>query len=486
VSQEPSTVDLLIVGAGPAGLVAARCAADLGLTVLVVDERPIAGGQIYKQLGPGFQVTNVAHLGRDTRAGMTLIDEVAHPRITVMNDTSVLAIRDGEVVVARHGESTVTVNAQRLLIAPGAHDRPVVFPGWTLPGVITAGGAQTLVKTQRVLPGESILFAGSGPLALAFPAQLRSYGANIVMSLEAGPAPGPGDLVRLALAARGNVHLLADAARYRGTLLRHRVPLRYRRIVTRAGGTDRLEYVEHSRVDDQWNPIPGTMERLDVDTLIVGYGFFPSVEAFRLAGCTFGYDEELGGPVVDMDEEGRTSVPHVFAAGDGAGVEGVYVAMAQARIAALAAAADLGHLTKTEARTRMAPQHRSLARKRKFAQATRRMFTIGSGVYGLASPDTVVCRCENITQAQIDTAVAATPDISAIKNYTRAGMGMCQGRNCQRHIAATISARHGVEMSSIAPATARFPLRPVPLSSVADDAVTSDKFFTVSQESSDA
>src|SRR3954453_5500243 len=226
--SDVETYDLLIVGGGPAGLAAAIEAAGAGLAVVLVDARPTFGGQIYKQFGLGFHVRDAGALGRDYRRGRALIEAAERSGATLLPLTSAVAIRDGTVVLVAEGEHARTVKANRILIAPGAHDRPVAFPGWTLPGVITAGAAQTIVKTQRVLPGERIVFAGSGPLALAFPAQLDGYGVGLTLVLEAGPAPGPRDALALARAAKGNTELLRDAVRYRAQLLPARVPLGYR------------------------------------------------------------------------------------------------------------------------------------------------------------------------------------------------------------------------------------------------------------------
>src|SRR5262245_61781792 len=255
--RDVETYDLLIVGGGPAGLAAAVDAAGDGLAVGLVDERPTFGGQIYKQFGVGFRVRDAHALGRDHRRGRSLIEAAERSRARLLPLTSAVAIRDDAVVLVREGEHARTVTAKRILIAPGAHDRPVVFPGWTLPGVLTAGAAQTIVKTQRVLPGERIVFAGSGPLALAFPAQLHHYGANVVLALEAGPSPATRDIARLARAARGNAELLRDAVAYRSQLLRARMPMRYSRIVVRAEGEGRVERVVHAAVDRDWRPVHG-------------------------------------------------------------------------------------------------------------------------------------------------------------------------------------------------------------------------------------
>jgi NADPH-dependent 2,4-dienoyl-CoA reductase/sulfur reductase-like enzyme len=396
----------------------------------------------------------------------------------VLLRTGAVSIAGTTVVLLEERGHAAPVEARCVLIAPGAHDRPVVFPGWTLPGVITAGGAQTLVKTQRVLPGRRIVFAGSGPLALAFPAQLRGYGAKVTLVLEAGPAPGPRDVGRLLRVARGNVSLLRDALAYRRTLMRARVPLRYRRIVVRAEGDGRVESVVHAAADADWRPVPGSEERVPADALCLGYGFFPSVELLRLAGCDFAYDEELGGPVVAVDEWRRTSVPGVLAAGDGTGVAGSYVAVDQGRLAALGAALDLGALASDDARRLAEPVRRRLAAKERFRLALAPLFKVGAGIYELAEHETVVCRCEEVTAGAIDTAVAATADLNTFKTLTRLTMGLCQGRNCQRHVAAAIARRHGGTIGALPVSTPRAPVRPVPIGAVADASVEDGGFFT--------
>jgi NADPH-dependent 2,4-dienoyl-CoA reductase/sulfur reductase-like enzyme len=458
----PEGYDLLVAGGGPAGLAAAADAAAAGLAVGLVDERVTLGGQIFKQLGPGFEGPAVP----DAR-GRRLIEAAERSGARIMCSTAVVAIEGSDVVLVGDGERARTVHARRLLLATGAYDRPVAFPGWTLPGVLTAGGAQTLVKTQRVVIGRRVVFAGSGPLALAFPAQLRGFGIGVELVLEAGPPPRAGDAARMLRAARGNGALLREAATYRAALLRARVPLRYRRIVVRAEGDGRVESVTHARVDADWRVVPGTEETVAADALCLGYGFTPSVELARLAGCRLADDEDRGGPIVVVDPWMRTTVDGVLAAGDGTGVDGSYVAIDEGRLAALGAAMDLGGLTPRAAEEAAAPIRARIAAKRRFARTLRRMHRIGPGVFELADVQTVVCRCEEVTRGRLEVAIETSADINVVKGLTRAGMGLCQGRNCQRQVAALIAARHGLAIGAVAPATPRLPARPVPLGALA-------------------
>ena len=476
-------LDLLVVGGGPAGMSAARTAADVGMRVLLVDERPTLGGQIYKQPGPGFSVTDPAAADHSTRYGRELIEAALASDATIALRTAVVAVEQEDhgfaVVLVRDDQPAKTVRTRRLVLAPGAHDRPVAFPGWTLPGVVTAGGMQSMAKSQAVLPGRRMVFAGSGPVALAFPSQLAHYGANVVTALEAGPAPRPVDVVRIMGAVRGNGSLLRDAARYRAGLLRHRVPVRYGRIVVRAEGADRVERVVHAAVDRDWRVIPGTERTVEADVLCIGYGFVPSLELLRLVGCTTGFDEDLGGRVVLKDDWGRTSTDGVYAAGDGTGVEGSYVAIDEGVLAALGAAQDAGFLDRTAADDRSSSARRRLRRRRALARATGRMFRVGTGIYDLADDRTTVCRCENVTQAELLGAAESTDDVSVVKALTRAGMGPCQGRNCQRHIAALLARTHDRPIGSIELATPRMPVRPVPIAAMADVTVADPGLFVV-------
>ena len=471
------TFDLVVIGGGPAGIAAAATAAKHGLSVALIDERPTLGGQIYKRVGPGFKVKSAKEVGKDYFLGEKLIAELDNSNVELFLETLVATIEDSAVVIARNGKHAEKLTYKKLLISPGAYDRPVAFPGWTLPGVITAGAAQSLVKTQRVLPGSRIFFAGSGPLALAFPAQLSGYGANIVGIIEAAPRPGIFKALRILLAVIGNLDLMRDAAKYQFHLISNRIPMTYRRIIVSANGKDRVESVTHARVDKKWRVIPGTEKTVEVDALCVGYGFFPSVELFRLLDCELEYEESRGGAVVKLDNWGATSVANVFGAGDGTGISGSYVAIARGRLAALKIAAELGKISDKALSTLAAGYQRTFSQRTKFQRAINNAYEIKSGIYELADNGTVICRCESVKLEGILPVLESTIDPSVVKAYTRCGMGLCQGRNCQRQISALIAQKHGIPISQITQATPRFPTKPIKLGQIADATVTSEKYF---------
>ena len=471
------TFDLVVIGGGPAGIAAAATAAKHGLSVALIDERPTLGGQIYKRVGPGFKVKSAKEVGKDYFLGEELINELENSSVELFLETLVGTIENSAVVIVRNGESAERLSYKKLLISPGAYDRPVAFPGWTLPGVITAGAAQSLVKTQRVNPGSRIFFAGSGPLALAFPAQLSGYGANIVGIIEAAPRPGIFKALRILFAVIGNLDLMRDAAKYQFHLISNRIPMTYRRIIISANGKDRVESVTHAKVDKNWRVIPGTEKTVEVDALCVGYGFFPSVELFRLLGCELAYEESRGGAVVKLDNWGATSVANVFGAGDGTGISGSYVAIARGRLAALKIAAELGKISETSLTALATGFQKTFKRRTKFQSAINNAYEIKSGIYALADNKTVICRCESVTLENILPVLESTVDPSVVKAYTRCGMGLCQGRNCQRQISALIAEKQNISIAEISQATPRFPTKPISLGQIADSSITSEKYF---------
>jgi D-hydroxyproline dehydrogenase subunit alpha len=463
------SAELVIIGGGPAGLSAAIEARGAGVaSVVVLDEGVAPGGQIFRRYGPGFSVIDPHAAGHEYRDGEALIRKAQVSGADIRSRTVVWGAWGRKLAYVTNETTSGVIEAKVIIIATGARDRAVAFPGWTLPGVITAGAAKTMVAIQRVLPGKRILMAGSGPLALAFSAQLREYRANIVEVAEAAPPPTIGDF--LELGRKGEPAVLMDAARYRVQLMLQRIPFSYSTTIVRVEGEREVERAIVAKVDRDWRVLPGTERAVDVDTVLLGYGLESNSEMARLFNCELRFDRTGGGWLPVRDERMQTLVPGVYAAGDGGGVGGSRSALQQGRIAGIAAAQELGVLSRAEAAARLADPQRRLWRIDRFVAALNKIYAVGPGLYELATPDTLICRCEERTQSEVEALIDdGLEDVNTVRAQSRIGMGRCQGRNCASHVAATIARKTGRDIALMAPPTARPPVKPVPVGAVAEE-----------------
>ena len=462
--------DLVVVGGGPAGLAAALEARRLGVSTCLLEERPDLGGQIYKRFPAGFSVLEPRRLGRDYREGGQLIQAVEGSGADIRTGAVVWGIWDRRLAYVQNDHDSGAVDARCIILATGAFDRPVPFPGWTLPGVMMAGGTKALVQTQRVLPGRRILVAGSGPLILALSAELQRLGASLASVLEAAPGLGVTTMFRLLARSRGNEVLLVDAVRYWTRLFGHRIPLRYSSMIVRAEGSGQVERAIVARVDKDWRVIPGTESAIEVDTICLGYGFQASAELSRLCGCQQRYDEVNGGYVPVRDEWMQTSVPGVLSAGDGSGIGGSRIAIEEGTLAGIGAALQLGRITPDEARARARPHRRRLRHMRLFREVLDEIYPVGAGIYELASPETIVCRCEDLTAGDLEAVIEeGADDPNVVKSLTRVGMGLCQGRYCARQVTGMVARHSGVSIDQVKLATIRPPVKPVPIGAIAEE-----------------
>jgi NADPH-dependent 2,4-dienoyl-CoA reductase/sulfur reductase-like enzyme len=473
VSVSLESRELVIVGGGPAGMAAALEARRADVQVTLIEERATLGGQIYKQLPRAFDVRQPRALGKEYVAGRTLVEHALGSGAELLTGHAVWNVWGRgpfDVAAYQQGSRAVTLRTEHLILAAGAYDRPVPFPGWTLPGVLTAGGAQSMVKIQQIYPGDRILMAGSGPLILAFSVQLHKLGANVVGVLEAAPQPGPGTAARLLRGALGgNLPLLREGVGYLAYLRRHDIPLLYGHAIARAEGADQVTGAVAVRVDHDWRPIVGTERLFDVDTVCIGYGFLPSLEIPRLLGCALRYDENQGGHVPVRDADLQSSVPGLFVVGDGAGVAGSAVAIEEGRIAGIVAARRLGRLSPASAEERLGPRRRWLAQLERFRAALDAAYRIGPGIYEWATDETVVCRCEEVTVGEVRRHIRpGSRDPNAVKSLTRIGMGLCQGHSCSQQVGAIFAQATGRSLLELPPLSPRPPVRPVTIGLIAD------------------
>ena len=433
---------VVVVGAGPAGVAAALAAGDAGAEVLVVDNGRGVGGQYNRQLPVEFAARRPDRLQHEWKVFAEQRDRlVSHPRITYLPDTSVWAI-EGLRLWAQTGPADASgrqpfpIDAQSVVLAAGAYDRVLPFPGWDLPGVYTAGAAQALAKGQRIAVGHRVLVAGTGPFLLPVAESLVGVGARVVALLEANTLT----TVRKGWSSDPLVapSKLREAVGYGALLARHRIPLRHGWTVIAAHGTDRVEAATIARLDSDWRPIRGSERRVDVDAVCVGFGFTANLELAVSAGCTITTGPD-GGPAVAVDADQQTSTPGVFAAGELTGIGGAALSTAEGTLAGTTAA---HHVLAGSEAAGVAGVRGAVERGRRFAVALARAYPVRDGWKSWSTADTLVCRCEEVTRGQIEAAAQerGLDDGRAMKLTSRAGLGMCQGRVCSRTVAALLAA----------------------------------------------
>ena len=418
-----------VVGAGPAGLAASLAAAERGVRVVLLDNAAAPGGQILRQS---------AIAGQQAHRPAILRRVAAHPRITLRSRTEVVHARmspSGVDLLVRAREQLRTLTAGAVVLAPGASELALPFPGWDLPGVLTPGAAQAMLKAHAVRAGSRVVVAGTGPFLWPVAAGLVTAGAQVVALVEAASFS---TVARRAGPLVSHGRIVAQTARYAATLARAGVPVLFGRAVVRAEGDDRLGRVIVGRTDQ-----PGSAPQhaaIEADAACVGWGFVPSIELARSLGCAERSDATRSYAVVHVDEDQATSVANVFAAGEITGIGGAELAAAEGEIAGAAAARSLG----TSGGVGLRHARRARRRARRAASVLDRAFPLPVQWADRLESETIVCRCEEVTWGEI-AAVVDDGVVTArgVKGQVRCGMGWCQGRICGVAVQQAIAARAG-------------------------------------------
>lgn len=322
--------DIAIIGAGPSGLSCAVEAAKAGAKVTVLDENLKPGGQLFKQIHKFFGSREHKAGIRGFRIGEKLLKETEELGVDVLLDAAVYGLyKDGLIAYIKDGKDH-TLKAKKIVLATGASENALAFPGGTLPGVMGAGAAQTMINVNRVLPGEKIVMVGSGNVGLIVSYQLMQAGADVVALIEAAPRIGG-----------YGVH----AAKIR----RAGVPIYTSTTIKQVKGEEKVEGVITINLDDKWQPIPKTEKELDADTVCLAVGLSPLTELAWMAGCEFTFIPPLGGHIPIHDKNMETTLPGLYVAGDITGVEEASSAMEEGRLAGVACAESLGYYDKKTA-----------------------------------------------------------------------------------------------------------------------------------------
>lgn len=324
--------DMIVVGAGPAGLSAAIEAAKKGLKPIVFDENERPGGQLFKQIHKFFGSKEHKAKVRGFKIGEELLAEAEQYGVKVILNATVVGLYPEKEVTVKIGDEIKHFKGDAVLIATGASENMVNFKGWTLPGVIGAGAAQTMMNLHHIKPGKRVLMLGSGNVGLVVSFQLLQSGCEVVALADAAPRVG-GYGVHAAKVARCGV------------------PFYLSHTIVEAEGTDRVTGVVIGQVGPDWKLIPGTEKHFDVDTICVAVGLSPMSQLLKQAGCEM--KDTPGGYVPVCDEDGATSVPGVYAAGDVSGIEEASSAMIEGRMSGATIACYLGYMSEEEKEERI-------------------------------------------------------------------------------------------------------------------------------------
>lgn len=453
-------IDVAVLGAGPAGGEAAIAARSTGLQVAVIDEAPAAGGQVWR--APSYRPTQEEiRANPDLAAGERLRNRLdASGAETLFGHR--LWFASSELTLATiDGNGPHWLRARALVIATGTTERVVPFPGLTLPGVVGLAATTVLLKAHAIAPGGRVLVAGVGPLLYAVAAGICAAGGQVASVVDLSrPSEWAAHLP--ALASRPD--LLRRGLQWVWRLKSAGVRLCFGHTVTDITGDDRVREAGITRVDPNWQPV-GRPERIAVDAVAIGHGLTPATETARLIGVPHVYRADRGGFVPQMGTDRATALPNVYIAGDCAGISGAAAAEHSGRLAGLRAARDLGALSEDGFERLARPIRGRLRRAETFGQAISRLMTVRPGLIASIPGDTVVCRCEDVSRARIDTvAGSGVHDVNQLKSTTRCGMGPCQGRMCGETAGALVALASATSRAAAGQWTARAPLRPLTVS----------------------
>ncbi|WP_313810780.1 FAD-dependent oxidoreductase [Glutamicibacter sp.] len=473
-------IHVAVIGAGPAGLAAVANALAHGAQVTCIDANDQPGGQYWRHRleQPGAPTDSTGHHDWSTYLLLrAAFDQgLAEGTLTHLPNTQVWMAQqqeDGRITLQLTSATAAGAQAQvaalsvdRLVVATGAYDRQIPIPGWDLPGVMTAGAVQALIKGQGVLAGQKVVLAGTGPFLLPVASNVAHAGGTVAAICESADLSGwlKHPTAPLAVPAKG-----IEGAEYAWDLLRHRIPYKRRTVITKIHGTDTVEAVSIARTDKTGKIIAGSEERIEnVDCVGLGFGFTTQLELLTAFGVATHVDVD-GSLVADVDEFQLTSGANILAAGEVTGIGGAALAVAEGTVAGYRAALHAGQAPQ---RSEVAKELKTISRHRAFARAMHQAHPVPDYWGENLEADTVVCRCEEVTAGEIIQArdELKAVDARSIKSTTRAGMGWCQGRVCgyAASCLATGGDKHERFAHSVANTYKRPVSIPVPLGEIAD------------------
>lgn len=455
--------DLAIVGAGPAGMAAAVEASAHGLKVVLLDEQPSPGGQIWRNI-EGLSGSRMAQvLGSAYQLGAQAVAAFRASGCRYLPESQLWHLEEWQAgfrLFYTSQRETHSMLARHVVLATGAQERPSPFPGWTLPGVMTLGAAQILLKTSGQIPGGKVWIAGSGPLVLLYAVQLLKAGGDLAGIVETSISPPRSEIAMLALRALPQLDKLLKGLSWQAYLRTRGVAFHKGSTLLQAGGDGRLDHI-------RFLDAKGIVHCKAADALFLHQGLVPSIHIPRALHCEMDWNEHAYCFQPRLNAWGETSIPGLYIAGDGASIAGAEAAELRGRIAALDILRSIGRLSMDKAQARAAPARRAIGRELRLRPLLEKLYSPHPAI--LAPPDgTLICRCEELSAGDIrQVARQGCKDPDQMKALTRCGMGPCQGRQCGQGISQILSDIHDLPMTQMGFFRIRPPLKPLSLADLA-------------------
>lgn len=452
------THDLVIIGAGPAGMSAALTAASYGLKTALLDEQLRPGGQIYRNV-TATPPSVAALLGKDYRYGEGLAKDLAGSNVETYYGTTVWDVAQDLTVTAQKSGASFKLRGPQLIAATGTFERASPIPGWTLPGVMNAGAAQVALKSASAVPAGRVVLAGGGPLLLLVACQLLDAGVALAGIVETSPVSNQWRALRhLPRALFAPAYLLKGL----GLLWRLRragVPMFSNATELKIEGLERAEALIFTAGGEQ--------HRLEANVVLLHHGVVPNTQLSRLLRIDHDWNCDQVAWHPRVNQWGETSLPGFRVAGDGSSVAGALAAEPKGALAAIGAAHALGMLSKIDCDEHAKRERRSLAQQLRIRPFLDALYLPPAWLSNPAD-ETVVCRCEEVTAGRVrEMARLGCQGPNQTKFFSRCGMGPCQGRMCGLTVTQILSSELGKPPGEIGAYHIRAPLKPIPLASIA-------------------
>ena len=456
-------VDVVVLGAGPAGVAASKAASQEGAKVIIIDENASAGGQIYRAPPNEFQPHN-SFKSPEFQEGEKQRKILSNSNVKTLFNHRVWSISSDLVISTIGANGLGSLHPKSIIIANGALERIIPFPGWTLPGVIGLAASTILLKSQFVIPGQSTVVAGCGPLLIAVAYGIIKSGGKVSAIIDLN---GQLDWMKVFPKLLSRPDQLLKGMNWFATIKKAGVKQYNRYTVTNARQVGNMLRVSIAPINSNGMIIGSKKEKfVEGECLTIGHGLFPSTEITRLLNAKHIYDKLKGGWVPVIDNYFRSSIPGVYIAGDATGISGAFSAVQKGRIAGITAVRDLNMMSQQNFEAKVKSERNMLKKNENFGKAAVSLMSLKPELINIITSETIVCRCEDVSRSEIDEAISSgARDMNQLKAWTRCGMGPCQGRTCSDAIEAILASKLG-NRELAGQWTGRTPLRPMPIDEI--------------------